>query len=86
MNALTKEKISFDLKQRYADVIRKIIWNFLEGDLKSEISRIISNITTMKGERESYKAYKDRLKSVLSKVTDALRSLHDLELLEIKTG
>lgn len=86
MNAFTKEKITFDLKQRYADVIRKIIWNFLEGDLKSEISRIISNITTMKGERESYKAYKDRLKSVLSKVTDALRSLHDLELLEIKTG
>lgn len=86
MNVLTKEKIRFALEKRYADVIRKIIHNFLEGDLKSEISQIISSITSMQGKRETYKADKDRLISLLSTVTDALRSLDDLELLEIKTG
>lgn len=86
MNVLTKEKIRFALEKRYADVIRKIIHNFLEGDLKCEISQIISSITSMQGKRETYKADKDRLISLLSTVTDALRSLDDLELLEIKTG
>lgn len=83
MNALTKEKIRFALRIRYADVIRKIIEQFLEGDLKDEIQQIELNITTMRGERQFYKAEKDSIASLKSIVTNAL---HDLYRLEVKLG
>lgn len=86
MNALSKENIRFALKERYNAVIRKIIKNFLEDDLKGEISKINSNITILQKERQTYKTDKDRITPLLSTVTDALRSLHDLERLEVKTG
>lgn len=83
MNGLTKEKIKFALQKIYADVIRKIIQKFLEGDLKDEIHLMKLNITIMQGERQFYKAENDSIASLKSKVTDAL---HDLELLEVKMG
>lgn len=51
MKAFTEEKIRVDLKVIYAELIQKIIEEFLEGDLKNEIHQIKLIITTMQGKR-----------------------------------
>lgn len=58
MKAFTEEKIRVDLKEIYAELIQKIIEEFLEGDLKNEIHQIKLNITTMQGKLDFYKGEK----------------------------
>lgn len=83
MKAFTEEKIRVDLKEIYAKSIQKIIEEFLEGDLKDEIHQIKLNITTMQGKRDFYKGEKENMASMQSTVNEALRSLHELERLEV---
>lgn len=86
MKAFTKEKIRVDLKEIYAKSIQKIIEEFLEGDLKDEIHQIKLNITTMQGKLDFYKVEKENIASLQSTVNEALRSLHELERLEVDMG
>lgn len=86
MKAFTKEKIRVDLKEIYAKSIQKIIEEFLEGDLKDEIHQIKLNITTMQGKLDFYKSEKENIASLQSTVNEALRSLHELERLEVDMG
>lgn len=58
MKAFTEEKIRVDLKVIYAELIQKIIEEFLEGDLKNEIHQIKLIITTMQGKLDFYKGEK----------------------------
>lgn len=86
MKAFTKEKIRVDLKEMYTKSIQKIIEEFLEGDLKDEIHQIKLNITTMQGKLDFYKSEKENIASLQSTVNEALRSLHELERLEVDMG
>lgn len=80
----TKEKIKCILRERYYDIIQKIIKTFFEGDLEKEIIKIKDNIATMRKEHESFVSQRGTLSSLRSTVIQKIGQLQHLSCIDIK--
>lgn len=83
VDALTKEKVEYFLRENYFEPIQEMKRAFLEGDLEIEMNKIKENISSMRNEHKTYISQKEILSSMHQTVIQKIERLKQIGCIAI---
>lgn len=83
VDALTKTKVKYFLREYYFEPIQKMKRAFLEGDLEKEMNKIKENISSMRNKHKTYISQKEILSSMHQTVIHKIERLKQIGCIAI---
>lgn len=83
IDALTKDKVKYVLRENYFEAIQEMKRAFLEGELEKEMNKIKENISSMRNEHNTYISQKEILSSMHKTVVQKIERLKQIGCIDI---
>lgn len=83
VDALTKKRVKYFLREYYFEPIQKMKRAFLEGDLEKEMNKIKENISSMRNKHKTYISQKEILSSMHQTVIQKIERLKQIGCIAI---